>query len=171
MLARPATLLVWERNKKECYMPRTYEVMFILRPDLPSEEADQLVAGLQNIATHAGASFRQAERLGKRRLAYEIGRFRDGEYVLFDLEAPPEAVRELERRLRVTESVIKYLTVRTDELEKRLAQDRRHREARARRKPAPAPAAAAPEAPAMPAPAIEPRSPLDEPQANPEPQA
>ncbi len=143
-------------------MPRTYEVMFILRPDLPAEEADNLVTGLQHIATQAGATLRQSERLGKKRLAYTVGRYREGDYVWFDLESPPEAVRELERRLRVTESVIKYLTVRTDEQEKRLAQDRRHREARARRKPAPA-AEAAP--PAMPAPAIEPRSPLDEPQA------
>ncbi len=129
-------------------MNRTYEVMFILRPDLQEEEADKLVTSLQTVATQAGAVLRKTERIGKRRLAYYVAGFRDGNYVLFDMEAGSAAVRELERRLRVSEPVIKHLVVRTDELEKRFQKDTRIREARARRKPAtPAPAPAEQTAP------------------------
>ncbi len=127
-------------------MNRTYEVMFILRPDLPAEEMDQWVTTLSEAATHAGATLRRSERLGKRRLAYRVEGYQDGEYVLFDLDAPGAAIHEIERRLRVTETVIKYLTVRTDELDKRSARDQQRRSARASRKPA-APAAAPAETP------------------------
>ncbi len=128
-------------------MNRTYEVMFILRPDLPAEEMDQWVTTLSEAATHAGATLRRSERLGKRRLAYRIEGYQDGEYVLFNLDAPGAAIHEIERRLRVTETVIKYLTVRTDELDKRSARDQQRRSARAARKPA-VPAAAPAETPA-----------------------
>ena len=129
-------------------MNRTYEVMFILRPDLPAEEMDQWVTTLSEAATHAGATLRRSERLGKRRLAYRVEGYQDGEYVLFDLDAPGAAIHEIERRLRVTETVIKYLTVRTDELDKRSARDQQRRSARASRKPA-APAAAPAEIPVV----------------------
>ncbi len=129
-------------------MNRTYEVMFILRPDLPAEEMDQWVTTLSEAATHAGATLRRSERLGKRRLAYRVEGYQDGEYVLFDLDAPGAAIHEIERRLRVTETVIKYLTVRTDELDKRSARDQQRRSARASRKPA-APAAAPAETPVV----------------------
>ena len=119
-------------------MNRTYEVIFILRPDLVEEEADKLVAGLESAATTAGAIFRKIDRLGRRRLAYRVRGFREGNYVLFDLEAGAGPIGELQRRLRVSEPVIKYLAVRTDELAKRLDKDRRHREARLKRRPAPA---------------------------------
>ncbi len=129
-------------------MNRTYEVMFILRPDLPAEEMDQWVTTLSEAATHAGATLRRSERLCKRRLAYRIEGYQDGEYVLFNLDAPGAAIHEIERRLRVTETVIKYLTVRTDELDKRSARDQQRRSARAARKPAvPAVAPAEPPAP------------------------
>lgn len=134
-------------------MNRTYEVMFILRPDLADEESDKLVAGLESAATAAGAVMRKVDRLGKHRLAYRVRGFREGNYVLFDLEAAAEPVRELQRRLRVSEPVIKFLAVRTDEMEQRLQKDRHRREARLQRRPAPA---AAPAAAAVAAPAEEP---------------
>ena len=118
-------------------MNRTYEVMFILRPDLADDESDKLVAGLETAATTAGIQMRKVDRLGRRRLAYRVRGFREGNYVLFDLAASAEAIAELQRRLRVSEPVIKYLAVRTDELNKRLERDRRHREARLKRRPAP----------------------------------
>ncbi|MGH9478777.1 MAG: 30S ribosomal protein S6, partial [Terriglobales bacterium] len=117
-------------------MNRTYEVMFILRPDLADDESDKLVAGLESAATTAGAVMRKVDRLGKRRLAYRVRGFREGNYVLFDMEASAEPVHELQRRLRVSEPVIKFLAVRTDELEQRLQKDRRRREARLQRRPA-----------------------------------
>lgn len=119
-------------------MNRTYEVIFILRPDMVEEEADRLVATLEAAATQAGAVLRKTDRIGKRRLAYRVHGFRDGNYVLFDLEAGAEAIRELQRRLRVSEAVIKFLAVRTDEIEKRFQKAQKHREERRQRRPAPA---------------------------------
>ena len=115
---------------------RKYEVIFILRPDVVDEEADKLVAGLESAATHAGAKLNKIDRLGKHRLAYRVHGFREGNYVLFEMESGAEAVRELQRRLRVTEPVIKFMAVRMDEMEKRLDKDRKRREARIKRRPA-----------------------------------
>ena len=123
-------------------MNRTYEVIFILRPDMVEEEADRLVATLEEAATQAGAVLRKTDRIGKRRLAYRVRGFRDGNYVLFDLETSAEAIHELQRRLRVSEAVIKFLAVRTDELEKRFQKRQKQREDRRQRRPAPAAAAA-----------------------------
>jgi small subunit ribosomal protein S6 len=122
-------------------MNRTYEVIFILRPDMVEEEADRLVATLEEAATQAGAVLRKTDRIGKRRLAYRVRGFRDGNYVLFDLETGAEAIHELQRRLRVSEAVIKFLAVRTDELEKRFQKRQKQREDRRLRRPAPAAAA------------------------------
>jgi small subunit ribosomal protein S6 len=119
-------------------MKRTYEVIFILRPDLVEDEADKLVAALESAATGAGGTMQKIDRLGRRRLAYRVRGFREGNYVLFEMEASAEPIRELQRRLRVSEPVIKFLVVRTDEMTKRLEKDRRHREARLKRRPAPA---------------------------------
>jgi small subunit ribosomal protein S6 len=132
-------------------MNRNYELMFIIRPDIPDEEADRLISTLEGIATQSGATLKKTERIGKRRLAYRVRGFKDGNYVLFDIDSGPQPVKELERRLRVAEPVIKYLTVRLDELDKRVGKDRAQREARLKRKPAqPQPAPAAPEFPSVP---------------------
>lgn len=118
-------------------MNRTYEVMFIVRPDLVDDEADQLVVGLQSAATASGATVRKVDRLGRHRLAYRVRGFREGNYILFELEsAGSEPIGELQRRLRIAEPVIKYLAVRTDEREKRLEKRRRHRATRLERRPA-----------------------------------
>jgi small subunit ribosomal protein S6 len=125
---------------------RTYEVMFILRPDLPEEESEKLIAGLEAAATQAGAQLRHTDRMGRRRLAYRVRGFADGTYVRLDLEGGAEPIHELQHRLHVTEPVIKFLVVRTDEIERRFRRDQRRRERRAARKPAPAAASAGSEA-------------------------
>jgi small subunit ribosomal protein S6 len=107
--------------------------MFIVRPDLTEEDVDKLISTLQAHATNAGAVVLNAEKLGKRRLAYDVKKFQDGMYVLFTLNAEGKAVHELERRLRVTEPVIKFITVRTDEEQQRLEKVRKLRAARAKR--------------------------------------
>lgn len=129
-------------------MQRSYEVMFIVRPDLIEEEMDKLVTALQNHATGAGATLKNSEKMGRRRLAYDVKKFQEGQYILFTLEADGKAVHELERRLRVTEPVIKFITVRTDEDQQRLDKVRKLRAARAKRPPAEAGAAEA-ESPAV----------------------
>lgn len=115
---------------------RAYEVMFIVRPDLAEEELDKLVTTLQNHATGAGAGVKNVEKMGKRRLAYDVKKFQEGQYVLFTLNADGKAIHELERRLRVTEPVIKFITVRTDEEQQRLEKVRKLRAARTKRAPA-----------------------------------
>jgi small subunit ribosomal protein S6 len=129
-------------------MQRSYEVMFIVRPDLPEEELDKLVSTLQTHATTAGATVEKVEKMGRRRLAYDVKKFQDGQYVLFTLASDGKAVHELERRLRVAEPVIKYITVRTDEEQQRLEKVRKLRAAKAKR-PAPAPDSAETESPAV----------------------
>jgi small subunit ribosomal protein S6 len=105
-------------------MERLYEVMFIVRPDVIDEELDKLVTGFEATVTNGGGVIKNSERLGRRKLAYTVRKFNDGNYVLLTIEANGVVVAELERRLRVTEPVIKYITVRMDEEEKRLAKVR-----------------------------------------------
>lgn len=150
-------------------MNRTYEVMYIVRPDLEEADLDKLIDGFATVVTNGGGEVTQTEKLGRRRLAYVVRKFQDGFYVLLHISADGPLVAELERRLRVTEQVIKFITVRTDEENKRLAKVKAHRDSRvkvsdqqrqqeiAANNPAAAEAAAAPvaEAPAAEAPAAE----------------
>src|SRR5215470_7227426 len=117
---------------------RTYELMFILRPDMPEEEQDKLVSTLENQIQTAGGTVKSVERMGKRRLAYLVRNFQDGIYVLLTLEGEGGMVKEIERRLRVNEPVIKFLTVRIDEEQKRLAKIKAIRDTKRKAPPAPA---------------------------------
>ena len=119
-------------------MQRLYEVMFIVRPDMTDEDLDKLVGTLESGVKHSGGTVKNVERMGKRRLAYMVRRFNEGLYILFTVEATGEAVHELERRLRVTEPVIKFLTVRIDEEQKRLDKVKKIRASRQKRSPQPA---------------------------------
>ena len=119
-------------------MNRTYELMFIVRPDMLDDDLDKLVSTLESAVTTAGGAVKSVERMGKRRLAYAVRRFHDGIYILLTVEGGGAVVHELERRLRVTEPVIKFLTVRIDEEQKRLDKIKQLREARRKAPPAPA---------------------------------
>lgn len=129
---------------------RIYEELFVVRPDTPEEEIDPLVEQLKGVVTHAGGSLDKIEKWGVRKLAYRLGKHSDGYYVLLQFSAKPETVKEIERRLRVSDLVIKFLTVRIDEKLKWLEKRRKIREKRAARKPAPAPSPAATASPALP---------------------
>jgi len=127
-------------------MQRTYEVMFIVRPDLQEEELDKLLTNLETQAKNAGATVKNVERMGKRRLAYLVRKFMDGFYVLLTVEADGKAIHEIERRLRVSEPVIKFISVRIDEEQKRLGKIQQIRATKIKRsaaEPAPAPESAA----------------------------
>ena len=130
---------------------RIYEELFIVKPDAPEEEVDQFVEQLRTQLTGAGATVDKVDKWGKRRLAYRVEKYREGSYVLFQFTAGPEIVKELERRLRVSDIVLKFLTVRIDEKLKRLEKRKKVRDKRAARRAAAAPAAPAPGlAPAQP---------------------
>jgi len=122
-------------------MNRAYELMFIVRPDMVEEDLDKLISTLETAVSSTGGIVKSVERMGKRRLAYTVRRFHDGIYVLLTVEGGGGLIHELERRLRVTEPVLKFLTVRIDEEQKRLDKIKKIRDAR--KKAAPAPAATA----------------------------
>jgi small subunit ribosomal protein S6 len=123
-------------------MNRTYELMFIVRPDMPEEDLDKLISTLDTAVSSSGGTMKNVEKMGKRRLAYTVRRFHDGVYVLLTVEGSGGLVHELERRLRVTEPVIKFISVRIDEEQKRLDKIKAIRDAR--KKVSAAPAAAPP---------------------------
>lgn len=87
---------------------RKYEVMYIIRPDIEEEATKAAIEKFQNIITNGGEIDKQ-EEIGKRRLAYEIEKFKDGYYVLVQFNAPTEVVKELDRVMRISDEVIRYL--------------------------------------------------------------
>ena len=123
---------------------RIYEELFIIKPEATEEEIDQVIEQLKTVITSAGGTVDKVDKWGKRRLAYRVDKHREGSYVLFQFTSAPETVKELERRLRVIDAVIKFLTVRIDETLKRLEKRKKHREKRAHRKATAAPAPAQP---------------------------
>jgi small subunit ribosomal protein S6 len=129
-------------------MNRTYELMFIVRPDMVDEDLNKLISTLGSSVTAAGGTIK-SEIWGKRRLAYTVRKFNDGIFVLLIIDGTGAMVHEVERRLRVTEQVIKFITVRTDEELKRLDKIKRIRDARKK-------TSAAPVAPVTPEPGGEP---------------
>ncbi len=135
-------------------MNRTYEIMFIVRPDVEETDLDKLIEGFSGNITSGGGEVKGVEKMGRRRLAYTVRKFNDGFYVLLTVAAPGSLIGEIERRLRVSEPVIKFITVRMDEEEKRLAKVKALRDSRVKRsaqpiapQSAPAPAAPAADAP------------------------
>lgn len=109
---------------------RNYEIMFILNPNTPDEEIEKISSQMQNIVTTGGGTVQKAEKMGKRRLAYEVRGFREGFYMLFAFLGNGDIVREFERRLRVMDPVIKYLTVRMDDEIQRIEKLRKIRQQR-----------------------------------------
>jgi small subunit ribosomal protein S6 len=137
-------------------MERFYEVMFIVRPDIEDADLDKLIAGFEQTVVNGGGNVRSTEKMGRRKLAYTVRKFNDGQYVLLTVDADGKLIAELERRLRVSEPVIKFITVRMDEEEKRLAKIKKHRDAHVKRSALPqvnAEAAAATPTPEAAAPA------------------
>jgi small subunit ribosomal protein S6 len=131
---------------------RNYEMIFIVRPDVADEEVQKLITQMEGVVASAGGKVEKVEKMGRCRLAYRVHRQREGFYVLFLVQGTGDTVREFERRLKVTDTVIKYLTIGTDEILKRAEKFkalRAKQEAKRRRgKPAAAPPAPAETAPA-----------------------
>src|SRR5436309_15929613 len=113
---------------------RNYEIMFIVNPQVPEEEIDKINSQLEGIITSGGGKIEKIEKMGKRRLAYDVGKHREGFYVLFVMAANGDIIKECERRLRVMDAVIKYITVRTDEEMRRFEKIRHYRQKRAARR-------------------------------------
>jgi len=134
---------------------RLYDLVFILMPATPEEEIAKIISTLEHTAAEHGAKVEKVDRMGTRKMAYRVAKQREGYYVHMSLRSDRgELIKELERRLKVADPVIKYLTVRLDEELKRQAKLVARRETRARRRPRKQAATtpAAPVAPVTPAP-------------------
>jgi len=131
---------------------RVYEELFIVKPDAPEEEVDAYIGQIKELITNGKGSVDKADKWGTRRLAYRVQKYNEGIYVLLQFSSSPELVKEIERRMRVTDLVIKFITVRIDEKAKKIEKRKKQREKRAARRPAPPPMAvpSAPAAPALP---------------------
>jgi small subunit ribosomal protein S6 len=119
--------------QKEVMMNRSYEIMFIVRPDVEEAELDKIMETFSGYVTAGGGTVKATEKMGRRRLAYTVKKFNDGFYILLIVESPAALIAEIERRLRVSEQVIKFITVRMDEEDKRVAKIKAHRDAHVKR--------------------------------------
>jgi len=99
-------------------MVRDYELMYIVRPDLDEDGVKATMDLVQTIVEGQGGEVRKTTPWGKRRLAYEIAKLRDGHYVLLDVRLDGDTIKEIDRALRIHENVIRHLvTVRVEPLE------------------------------------------------------
>jgi small subunit ribosomal protein S6 len=110
---------------------RVYEVLFIVAPNTEADDVESLVTQLSDVATNQGAQIAKVERMGRRRLAYPIQKFNEGFYVVLTIEGSGAEIAEIERRMRVSDAIIRYLTIRIDEDLKRAEKFRARRSARA----------------------------------------
>jgi len=122
---------------------RVYEELFIVKPDTAEEDVDSFVEQLKTLITSAKGTIDKVDNWGVRKLAYRVSKYAEGRYILIQFSSSPDAVKEIERRLRVTDSVIKFITVRIDEKQKKIDKRKKAREKRAARRPAPQVAAPA----------------------------
>jgi small subunit ribosomal protein S6 len=97
---------------KENFVMQQYETMYILRPDLGDELTDQAIGKYQSFLKDQGADNIETQHRGKRRLAYEIGKHREGIYIQMNYEAPGTAIAAMERSMRLSDEVIRYLTTK-----------------------------------------------------------
>lgn len=96
-------------------MSDTYEMMYILRPDMGEEQVNQAIAKYRDILQEQGADQIEIQHRGKRRLAYPIDRHREGIYIQMNYKAPGSHVAIIERAMRISEDVIRYLTLKQEE--------------------------------------------------------
>ena len=113
---------------------RRYETIFIASPTLTDEQSDELVKQFEGIIAEQGGELLKTDKWGRKKLAYEVQKFSEGYYTLFEMNAGPNLIAELERRFRNNDAVIKYLSVRMDEAEKAAARTKQRIEREARRK-------------------------------------
>lgn len=106
---------------------RVYEVLFIVAPSVEESDVDALVTQMSDVATNQGARIAKIDRMGRRRLAYPINKFKDGHYAVLTVEGTGAEIAEIERRMRVTDTIIRYITIRIDEDLKRAEKFRARR--------------------------------------------
>jgi small subunit ribosomal protein S6 len=111
---------------------RVFEVLFIVAPNVEEGELESLITQVSDAATGQGATITKTDRMGRRRLAYPIKKFKDGYYVVLTVEGTGAEIAEVERRMRVLDPIIRYITIRIDEDLKRAEKLRAKRSTRTR---------------------------------------
>ena len=113
---------------------RQYEVVFIVDPTA-DDEVSKLTENFTQIVTDQGGVVTKAETMGKRQLAYEILHHKDGTFVLLEIEGSGREIAELERRMRVNDRILRYITVRVDEARRRAEKLKERRARKAAKRP------------------------------------
>ena len=115
-------------------MNRKYELVYIASPDATEDQVTELHTQIEGIAQRMGGTIDKTENWGRRRLAYEIGRHKEGTYVLEVIDGSGELMKEIDRRLKVTDLVIRHLVVRVDEVQEVIDRTRTKRSEVSRRR-------------------------------------
>jgi small subunit ribosomal protein S6 len=115
-------------------MMRRYETIFIASPTLTDEQSDELVKQFEGIIAEQGGELLKTDKWGRKKLAYEVQKFSEGYYTLFEMNAGTTLIAELERRFRNNDAVIKYMSIRMDEAEKAAGRTKQRIEREAKRK-------------------------------------
>jgi small subunit ribosomal protein S6 len=116
---------------------RVYEELFIIKPDAPDEEVEGVIDQIKQVITSGKGTVDKVDNWGVRKLAYRLSKYNEGRYVLIVFSSTPELVHEVERRMRVADQVIKFITVRIDEKAKKIEKRKKARDKRAAKRPAP----------------------------------
>ena len=109
---------------------RTYEVMYIVDPETPGDRIEKLNEAVGKVIEKEGGTVVRMEDIGRRQLAYPINKRHEGHYVLFEIDGTGQEIAELERRMRVNDMIIRYITIRVDEDRKKADKMRDKRERR-----------------------------------------
>jgi small subunit ribosomal protein S6 len=117
-------------QKEDVSLMRVYEVLFIVAPNVEEGDIETLITQLSDVLRNQGAQIAKVDRMGRRRLAYPIQKFNEGHYVVLTVEGTGSEIAEVERRMRVADPIIRYLTIRIDEDLKRAEKFRARRAAR-----------------------------------------
>jgi small subunit ribosomal protein S6 len=115
-------------------MKRKYELVYVVSPDATDEQVGDLHTQVETIVQRMSGELERTENWGRRRLAYEIGRHKEGVYVLEVINGSGELMKEIERRLKVSDLVIRHLVVRVDEAQAVVDRTRAHRSAASQRR-------------------------------------
>jgi small subunit ribosomal protein S6 len=114
MMTQEAALTTRISNRFIAMREFVYETMYIIRPDLNDEQVDQMITKYQNSLKESGAEALETQHRGKRRLAYPIKKHREGVYVQMNYKSPGAAIAVLERAMRLSEDVLRYMTVKQE---------------------------------------------------------
>ncbi|MFL6373962.1 MAG: 30S ribosomal protein S6 [Pyrinomonadaceae bacterium] len=115
---------------------RTYEVMYIIDPETPGDRVEKLNEAVGNLIQKEGGEIVRMDDIGMRELAYPIQKKTQGHYVLFEINGSGQEIAELERRMRVNDMIIRFVTVRVDEERKTADKLRTKRETRSAKRAA-----------------------------------